>query len=434
MVASALVQEGVSGVLSLAASQRDEKASQGHLLERLEMAQSELEFALERSGKTPITDVSLLRRRMMLKCAFQECTLVFHKHRMLGDEHVEPRTVPAVSSSFRRKIMRLVQPSAWFSSGPKEDLLTCSQVRRFEWFAEKADRFARDVEFSLLARYRFSNPIVTHLLEGKNLKYFSRQGKKTFNLTIRTIHMEEEHGVMAELSFEYTDPDAPTNGFWLRLGVGLSESTNLVEISTKCLQSLGPNFKCLAEEATGQLAHLSTQVQVSNDNFLHYYSDLNWVFRPDPVCCTTSGLVKSCSTSNTTSSELSGRFPEQVAYLRISGNVSGADYNLRSSTRQVNGKAMKAWPYLKLEATFFPLLQWGGRRQVSSLHDMEETVRTEAINFFSSQPKQKEYAVSWLSTHGAAHFKVSKDIADVRCTSRNVGDGSMTRRLSKRKR
>lgn len=431
MVASALVQEGVSGVLSLAVSNREERTSQGHLLERLEMAHSELEFALERSSKMPITDLSLLRRRMMLKCAFEECTVVLHKHKLPGDEDADQRTVPVSSSLLCRKIMRAMQPSAWSFSSPKKDLLTRSDVGRFEWFAEKADKFVRDVESgcSLLARYRFSNPIVTHLLEGKNLKYFLRQGKKTFNLTIWTIHMEE-HGVMAELSFEYIDPEAPTNGFWLRLGLRLSESTDLVEISTKCLQSLGPNFKCLAEEATGQLAHLSTQVQVSNDNLLP--SDLNWVFRPDPACCTTTGLNKSCSSSSTISSELSGRFPEQVAFLRFSCNVSGADYNLRSSTRQVNGKTMNAWPYLNLEATFFPHLQWEGR-QVSSLHHMEETIHTEAINFFSCQPKQKEYKVSWLSTHGAAQFKVLKTIVDMRCTPRTIGDGSMTR-VSKRKR
>lgn len=114
-------------------------------------------------------------------------------------------------------------------------------------------------------------------------------------------------------------------------------------------------------------------------------------------------------------------------------NVSGADYNLRSSTRQVNGKTMNAWPYLNLEATFFPHLQWGGR-QVSSLHHMEETIHTEAINFFSCQPKQKEYKVSWLSTHGAAQFKVLKTIVDMRCAPRTIGDGSMTRRVSKRRR
>ncbi|KAM0875019.1 hypothetical protein ACQ4PT_037057 [Festuca glaucescens] len=152
MVASALVQEGVSGVLSLAVSNREDKASQGHLMKRLEMAQSELEFALERSSKMPITDVSLLQRRMMLKCAFKECTIVLNKHKLLGDEEVEQRAVGVSSSLLSWKIMRAVQS---FSS-PKKDQLTRFEVERFEWSVEKAHGFVRDVESgcSLLTLYR----------------------------------------------------------------------------------------------------------------------------------------------------------------------------------------------------------------------------------------------------------------------------------------
>lgn len=95
----------------------------------------------------------------------------------------------------------------------------------------------------------------------------------------------EEHGVMAILSFEYGDPEAPTNSFELDLVLRLSESTNIVGISTNCLQSFGPNFKCLAEVATGQLPHLSTQVQVSNDGLLPSSGNNLIVgpLRPDPV-------------------------------------------------------------------------------------------------------------------------------------------------------
>lgn len=82
--------------------------------------------------------------------------------------------------------MHAVQPSVWSFSRTKKDLLTRSDIGRFEWFAEKADKFVRDVESgcSLLARNRFSNPIVTQLLEGKHLAYSLEQGKKTFCLTV----------------------------------------------------------------------------------------------------------------------------------------------------------------------------------------------------------------------------------------------------------
>jgi hypothetical protein len=48
-------------------------SSRGHNIERLAVAHTELELALERSARMPITDVSLLRRRKLLKRAFKEC-------------------------------------------------------------------------------------------------------------------------------------------------------------------------------------------------------------------------------------------------------------------------------------------------------------------------------------------------------------------------
>ncbi|CAM0885534.1 unnamed protein product [Alopecurus aequalis] len=427
IVASVLVQEGVSGVFSLAASHHEEKVSQGHLLERLEMAQSQLEFSLERSSKMPISDVSLLRRRMMLKCAFNECTLLLHKHKheLPGDEEAEPR------SSIRRKIMHAVQHSVWYFSSPKKDVLARSEVRRFEWFAEKAGEFIRDVESDCsLARHRFSNPIVTQLLEGKLLGYSSEHGKKKYFIRIGAVRTEE-HGVMAWLMFEYRDLEATMNFVSLKLGLRLSESTDIVGIGTKCLQSLGPSFKGLSQVAMGELAHLSTQVHVSNQNSdYHLRNEFVGLCRPDPLCCTRGGLNKS-GTSNNISSELSGRFPEQVAFLYFRCNISVADYNLRSSTRQVKRKTKKAWPYLELHVLFAPHATWEGA-QVSTLHRIEETIHTEANYFFSCQPKLKEYEAWWWSTHGAALFWVVKPIVHMRCEPRTICDGSMTRRVHKR--
>lgn len=45
-----------------------------HNVERLKMAVSQLEFALERTRKLPITDVSLLNQRKMFKLAYIEAT------------------------------------------------------------------------------------------------------------------------------------------------------------------------------------------------------------------------------------------------------------------------------------------------------------------------------------------------------------------------
>jgi len=59
MVCSALVQETVSRGVSFELGRREEKASQGHVTERVEMAVSELEFALERAMELPIRHLSL---------------------------------------------------------------------------------------------------------------------------------------------------------------------------------------------------------------------------------------------------------------------------------------------------------------------------------------------------------------------------------------
>ncbi|GJN24665.1 hypothetical protein PR202_gb12419 [Eleusine coracana subsp. coracana] len=81
MLGSALVQEAVNRVSSFVFSKRDEQAPLEHNVERLEMALSELEFALERSAKLPITDVALLRRRKLFKRAYEEASDVLNKHK-----------------------------------------------------------------------------------------------------------------------------------------------------------------------------------------------------------------------------------------------------------------------------------------------------------------------------------------------------------------
>ena len=55
--------------------------------------------------------------------------------------------------------------------------LSTDDFRRFEWYADCAGRFVRDVEsWCSLHHYTFCNPIVRHLLEGKTLRYYLKQG------------------------------------------------------------------------------------------------------------------------------------------------------------------------------------------------------------------------------------------------------------------
>ena len=81
MFVSTLVQETVSKSVSFVLGKREEKASQGHLMERLQMAVSELEFALERAKELPIRHVSLLGRRKQIKSAYVEAVELLDKHK-----------------------------------------------------------------------------------------------------------------------------------------------------------------------------------------------------------------------------------------------------------------------------------------------------------------------------------------------------------------
>ncbi|KAJ1287568.1 hypothetical protein BS78_02G020000 [Paspalum vaginatum] len=163
MVCSAVVQETVSRGVSFVFGKREEKASQGHMMEKLEMAVSEIELTLERSAKLPITGVSLLHRRKMIKCAYVQATELLDKHR----QQAVLVSQGQISQGVKRKrwIMHAKNLPIASSAGFSTD-----DVGRMEWFARCAGNFLRDVESGCsLQHYTFCNPIVRHLLEGKTL-------------------------------------------------------------------------------------------------------------------------------------------------------------------------------------------------------------------------------------------------------------------------
>jgi uncharacterized protein YbcC (UPF0753/DUF2309 family) len=69
----------VGRISSFELGKRKDKASEGHSIERLEMCS--LNWNLLRSVKLPITDVSLLCRRKVLKHANVEGRNLLHKHK-----------------------------------------------------------------------------------------------------------------------------------------------------------------------------------------------------------------------------------------------------------------------------------------------------------------------------------------------------------------
>ncbi|KAM0899413.1 hypothetical protein ACQ4PT_021286 [Festuca glaucescens] len=452
MVGSAVVQEVVSGAFSLMRNNHEEMASQSHLVERLKWAHLELEFALERTQRMPMIEVSLLKMRMMIKKAFEESRDLLYKQQTLR-VNLEGGTEQGVTlaPSLPNRIMHAVKP--FF--GTEKGSISGSCVRRFEMFAQKTDKFVRDVESGCsLAPYRFSSPLITQLLEGKHLGHQMVRGSQTRTIKILPCCVED-YGVVAIVNLDFKDLKTPTKCLSLRLMLRLSESTDIVGISTKCLQSLEPQFKSLADVASGELAGISTQVNILTPGpalqecAFNFMNDAIRGIRQEPLCCIGGGFQTSAK--NMLSSQLTERFAEQVSHLGFHCFISAAEYNLQSSTVETNRETINAWPILQLSVDFLPhklsqtedekgcayILTAGGEvlgpLDCLELSEVAEFVPLLAAHRFNRKPEQTELRMIWRSAHGRAYFTVSKPITEIKRAPK-VGDGSKTRRISKRKR
>ena len=178
MATSAVVQETVSRVSSFIFNKHEEKVSKGHNLERLEMAHTELELAIERSSKLPITDVALLRRRKILKRALNECGDVLLRYKLQAIEDEESQQgVMVTHPSFPKRIAYATKSSIAHLFGLAKDGPSGLDVQRFEWFAGCAGKLVKDLESGCsLWQYTFSNPLTRQLLEGKTLWYEMEKG------------------------------------------------------------------------------------------------------------------------------------------------------------------------------------------------------------------------------------------------------------------
>jgi len=358
MVASAFVQETVSRVTSYLFSKLDDKveASRGHYAERLEMAHTELELALERSARMPITDVSLLRRRKLLERAFEDCEYLLHRCSKQQATDISEMEQPA-TNSFTKRIAQVTQSSiSSYFAGFCKDSTGCSDVRRFEWLAECANRFLKDVESGCSPqRCMFSNPLVRKLLQGKNLQY-----NKVQESILRRVHIwpmrVEGRGVEAALEFLYEDCKMPTRSFALALMLRLSESTDIVGTAIRCLQSFTSSIKHTAEAVMGELTRLPLQDISDSGTFAPCFSmqDLckdTQFWRRDALCCKPKG----CAESNTPS-ELSSTFPEQLILVHVECYVLASECtNLHNKKGDGAVKNVVGdWPALKLGVGFAP--------------------------------------------------------------------------------
>jgi hypothetical protein len=392
---------------------------------------------IERCKKMPIIDVSLLRRRMVFKKAFEECNGV-----LCAYKHGDAKQGVPLSTSVSRNIMQAVAMVPFFR--PKKYVLSQSDVARFEWFAEMAVKLVRDVESGCsLAHYRFLNPLIRHLLNGKILQYKMVQGSRTRHLTILTDRLEE-HGVVAKIRFVYEDSKEPMKSFRLLLTLRLSESTDIFGIAVRCLQSVTPELISLAELATGELTQISTRVHILHPRPVH--RDHEWrkligtnLYLPDPLCCTTNGLNPFSNNSDPLS-EFIGRFPEEVCLVVFSGNISTSECNFSMDIKK------GASPSLLLTVFFLPHSSWelegqglylptSSRGSLGRLSDCDlESAQMAALEFaichFHCEPEETEFQMHWCSAHGSAHFYVRQPIVGMK----TIGEGSQCCVGSKRKR
>ncbi|CAL5078067.1 unnamed protein product [Urochloa decumbens] len=410
MVGSAVIQEVVSGVSSFVLGKRKDKESKGHMIERLEMALAELEFALERSMKLPITDASLLHRRNMIKQGCMEAAILLDKHKRQSQQ--EDQRIGWISHG-RSLYLSLM--------GLNKDDSVClrsSDVQRFEWFADCASKFVRDVESGCsLRHYTFCNPLVRQLLEGKILGYEGMEGTEVRRCYVWPKCFEGR-GVEAELQYRYEDRKMPEKGFRLTLMLRLSESTDIVGIAIKCLLSLQSQFKLVTESAMGELSLLPNLHDISNSydpslvGIQPQYIRYSDIFRPDPICCEAKG--EGFCPSSSISSELSHILPEPIMCADFRCNISARECILIRSTDDVDR------PPLELAAAVVPHLVQEGlqksfayevigfkeQRRDGSIQEMSEMVRSQAINRFADELWNALDLCTWLCILWCAEDKL----------------------------
>ncbi|KXG23738.1 hypothetical protein SORBI_3008G133900 [Sorghum bicolor] len=516
-VASALVQEVVgrvvSGLVLLAGTgtgtgtgKRDEKApassssSQAqegagaaaagqhkHNVERLKMAVSQLEFALERTGKLPITDVSLLDQRKMFKLAYVEGTDLLltnqrhstlaaaaaHHHRRMSDDeealanhqHGRRRSNPPKRRRWILAAMARPFSSSSSSSPPSSSpAIDADVVRRFEWFADSAGRFVRDVADSgttLRHHTFFCNPVVRRLLEGKHLRYESETteqaaaGRRRRRRVLRFLDLWplciEGRGVETILEYRYQDGGAPEKNLLLHVVLRLSESTDVFGTAVACLRAMASqlNLLVVSEAAVGELALLATSVDMSRSVAPPWaridegdYARASQAFRQDPVCCKENNWQqqhshggrrpRATTSGGDTSPELSRILPEEIIVLAFwcCLPVPAPECGL-SPSRCWRPPPLKMTVFFSPHACYHHDAEEEQQRRRSwaldlaaaaaagengdppllrdvSVQQVAEMVRPKAVDCFLRQPHLPLYAITWGSEHGKAIFIVEK--------------------------
>ncbi|RLN39598.1 hypothetical protein C2845_PM01G18650 [Panicum miliaceum] len=455
IVSTAVAEEVVTQIVSrvLDKQKQEWRPDEMERLERLEMAHIKLEAALETSDRWRITDASLLQWRGKLKRAARECDDALRqcKRRAVEDEE---RRRAARDSSFPA---RLAHAASILSGGSGDDGNGWSgpAVRRFEWYADGAAEFLRFVELGRTPRrYAFFDPLIARLLAGDELRYRLVRGSQYHLFCVRPIFLEGR-GIEAKLIFICEDDDAPEKNLCIGSMLRLSESTDIVGTTIKCLQLLvTPHFRSTAEAATRELASLPTQdfswVPYADSTHKEHWNsnhrDMSQWFCPDPLCCSHQHRAEPCKPcgGDTGATGLPEVSLESVIEVYWQCQIPLSEYDMRRrAIDEDRAASSKDTPHLKLGLLFTPHGSLGGvtpRAESSalevidgeeqhgthtnlSLQQVDETVLPKALECLYLKAEATAYQMLWKSRHGAAYLQVKKTIP-----GRNIGRDDSSRR------
>ncbi|CAD6221479.1 unnamed protein product [Miscanthus lutarioriparius] len=367
---SAIIEEGVSKVFSYISTKVEDKASRADTIARLEIALARLDIALEKTGRIPITYVSLLRSRKDINGVYMEGTELLNKHKMPQDEndgHVVVR-----SSSYLQWIAdRAANFSISSLVGLGKEKLS-SSVEKIERYADWAEKFVAEVESGCPLRLdTFRYPFLKHLLEGKSLMcQIVKNPSHSLSLDLQPV-IVEGRGVEVILRYEYNDLRKLEERFFIHLSLRISEDTDIIGISIKCIQRLTSMFKLVAESAIGELTLLPNL----QDTFHSY------VLPP----------------TNKSSIEI----PEPVIEIYFSCYISAPKNNLRNAPLLLYGIFVPHFPSFP-DAEID--IEYGGKkenRSGGSVQQVEAIVRSDALDYLVHEPEPTDYDLCWFSPHGA---------------------------------
>ncbi|CAD6220437.1 unnamed protein product [Miscanthus lutarioriparius] len=439
IVSSAVVQETVSKVLSNLVRKYEEKdeSNKDMNLERLEMAHTRLEAVLEISDRWQITDASLLRWRSKLKRVAQECDDTLHncKQRILEDEETEKEER---KSSFPKRIARTTRSFVSSIFRPnKNEMMNTSIARRFEWFADGASEFIRLVELGGTPRHHMPfHPLNQYLLAGKKLHHRIIQENKRHLFLLLVPFTTSEYGIEARLIFIQKDGNVGEDDFLLTLMLQISESTDIIGITMKCIELFAPLFKSTVETIRKELMQLPIEdfSWVPNVD-THQKEQLNnilslgtqWL-RPNPLCCKQHDQHKVGHGSKLGVLGLRDVSLEPVISVNLQCHVSVSGCYKHRALLSEFRNSLQDSPSLKAGIVFSPHGYLEGylpgdtspamaaiyTDEPHFLHtefsfgQLEEIMLPKAIDYFYKNGKATIYQMLWRSKHGTAYIHVEK--------------------------